>query len=247
MKDFFKELSTQKFNDTDFRILDFFMQHASQIPTMTLRQVAQQLFVSDVTVIRFCKKIGLKGFNELKFRLKNQTFHETTSVFDLRHQVDQEIKEFHQFAENIDMETIEKIVSFFCGNDYIYIHGKNLCINPAKYLQIVLTTMNRRCILIDTMEFMDTISRTIQKNALLILISDGDGNEYLEIVQQAKANSSVILFIGDDDCKILYPYIDYLLSNRKLSTIHHSQISSFILVQLLIEEFTRQQAQQKNL
>lgn len=243
MNNFFETVSTEKFNDTDFKILNYLEENPKKVASMRLKELAKILYVSDVTIIRFCKKIGLHGFNELKFQLKKLLSSFDYENFNLRKQVDQELVEFHEFLQSTDMNTVEKIVELLCGEYYVYIHGKDLSANAAKYFQIVLTTMDRRCILIDNMEFLKTVSHNMDQNTLLTIISTEKGEEYLDIVKSAKENQVTLLFIGEDDCLKLYPFIDFFLSNKNTGySPRYLQVNAMILIQIIIEEYSKRTA-----
>ena len=40
--------------------------------TMSIRELSQAVSYSSATILRFCKKLGLSGFSELKFALRNE-------------------------------------------------------------------------------------------------------------------------------------------------------------------------------
>lgn len=54
---------------TEQTIADYVLQHPAEVPRMTSAQLAEKNFVSQAAISRFCKKIGLPGFAELKFQL----------------------------------------------------------------------------------------------------------------------------------------------------------------------------------
>jgi RpiR family carbohydrate utilization transcriptional regulator len=51
------------------KVVDFLVQHTSEIVGMTVTEVAEGSATSEATVVRVCKKAGLSGFQQLKIRL----------------------------------------------------------------------------------------------------------------------------------------------------------------------------------
>lgn len=60
------------FNETERKIADYIINSTRDLIYSTISQVAEKLQVSDATIFRFCKKINLKGFQELKITLATE-------------------------------------------------------------------------------------------------------------------------------------------------------------------------------
>lgn len=65
------EIMTQ-LNPNEQAILQYIYTHPQTIATATIRELADQLTVSTTTILRFCKKIGLSGYTELKYLIKQE-------------------------------------------------------------------------------------------------------------------------------------------------------------------------------
>lgn len=51
---------------TEKRIADYFLDHSESLYFMTARDIAQELGVSDTSIIRLCRALGYRGFRELQ-------------------------------------------------------------------------------------------------------------------------------------------------------------------------------------
>lgn len=60
------------FNETERKIADYIINSTRDLIYSTISQVAEKLQVSDATIFRFCKKINLNGFQELKITLATE-------------------------------------------------------------------------------------------------------------------------------------------------------------------------------
>lgn len=69
--DIFKTIRTQRdrMRKSEQKVADFVSAHPDFVMKASITDVSKQAGVSDPTVIRFCKCIGLKGVSELKLRL----------------------------------------------------------------------------------------------------------------------------------------------------------------------------------
>lgn len=57
-------------------ILTYFENNLSSAVYMNLITVTE-LYTSNATIVRFCKKLGLNGFNEFKYQLKKNSLSQT--------------------------------------------------------------------------------------------------------------------------------------------------------------------------
>lgn len=60
------------FNENEKNIADYILENPRRLINLTISQVAEELNLSDATIFRFCKKINLKGFQDLKITLATQ-------------------------------------------------------------------------------------------------------------------------------------------------------------------------------
>lgn len=57
------------FNKTDKKIAEYIFENPKSLINSTISQVSESTEVSEATIFRFCKKIGFKGFQDLKIAL----------------------------------------------------------------------------------------------------------------------------------------------------------------------------------
>ena len=63
------------FTVSENEIAQYVMNHTDSIITSTISVVAKETGTSEASINRFCKKIGLKGFNSLKIALAQESFY----------------------------------------------------------------------------------------------------------------------------------------------------------------------------
>lgn len=59
-------------NEMEQSIVRFILQHRSEVIKMSISELAKKCLVSRSSVFRFTKKIGLEGYNQLKFILRDE-------------------------------------------------------------------------------------------------------------------------------------------------------------------------------
>ncbi len=59
----------EMFRPSERTVADFVLSHAEQVLQMSVSEVARDIGVGEATVIRFCRALGYKGYQEFKLRL----------------------------------------------------------------------------------------------------------------------------------------------------------------------------------
>ncbi|MDU5913329.1 MAG: hypothetical protein E6Z21_03505 [Anaerococcus vaginalis] len=61
----------KKLKKSELDVFTFLNKNSDRLLAMTIDEVAQKCFVSNATITRTAKKMGYKGFTELKYSLVN--------------------------------------------------------------------------------------------------------------------------------------------------------------------------------
>lgn len=66
-------LNYNEFHDSILKVADYFLhQDAHTFPNISIISLADEIGVSEATIIRFCKKLGFSGYSEFKLRLASE-------------------------------------------------------------------------------------------------------------------------------------------------------------------------------
>lgn len=171
MKSFLDTVDVNNLTSSEQIIYQYFKDHLNNIVYLSLSDICKELYVSNATVIRFSQKLGFKGFNELKFQLKNELnlTNKSTNAWDT---IPHRTSILKDFIDNIDDKIIEQICSEIKNHKSIYIYGRNMSSLPAKYLQSMLNTMDIPCIYIDWIDFLSALSKSFPDNAVLFIFTN---------------------------------------------------------------------------
>lgn len=239
MKSFLDTVDVNNLTSSEQIIYQYFKDNLHSIIYLSLSDICKELYVSNATVIRFCQKIGFKGFNELKFQLKNELnlTNKSTNAWDT---IPHRASILKDFIDDINDKIIEQICSEIKNHKSIYIYGRNMSSLPAKYLQSMLNTMDIPCIYMDWIDFLSALSKSFPDNAVLFIFTNyGDKSIYAPIVKQCHERHVKIIWISSTD---LDPSL--LNSNDIYISTHEvelesppllTKLTSFLLVQFIIE------------
>lgn len=245
MNNLFEKVDTTKFTDIDFGIMNFIIDHFTTVSQLSIHELAERLYTSDATIVRFCQKAGFSGFNELKYTIKSQQLkHKQLTNF--HNQIDIKINNFKKFFNEISTDNMKQIVELLSSEQPLYLHGRSLSSIPTRYLHTVLNSLDRRCILIEDLHLISSISQTIKANSILLIISANAPYEvYAPIFKAAKENSATTILLSSNRQTTLTTLSDFaLFSDDKPMTYNDTDVNSRIhlltLVQLIIESVNRQ-------
>lgn len=71
-----------QFTAAEQRIADYVLTQYEQVQLMSITQLADECGTADATVSRFCRRLGLKGFNAFKIELAKQSAHRPAITAD---------------------------------------------------------------------------------------------------------------------------------------------------------------------
>lgn len=69
-------------NDTDDLIIDYIRKHRDKLDNITIKKIADDNFTVPNTIMRVCKKLGYKGFAELKVLLAKEKNDTDEIIYD---------------------------------------------------------------------------------------------------------------------------------------------------------------------
>lgn len=61
-------LHKDRFSDTEQCIVDFLLEHHRELAELSARQLAEKAYTSSASVVRFCQRLGFKGYADFKIR-----------------------------------------------------------------------------------------------------------------------------------------------------------------------------------
>lgn len=227
--------------DSEAGILDYFETNLPHSVYMNLSDLSTALYTSNATIVRFCQKLGLKGYNEFKYQVRNELELLHKPAFSTSGQIAHTIALFKDNIEAIDVAKLERIADLLTSDRPIYIYGSNLSSLAAKYLQTILNTLDHPSILIEWQRLLNGLAYGISSDAVLFIITaHGDAKRYLPVFQRAKEQSAVTVLLTCEEDSPLIPLSSIYLCTNDINEEHHHvdinpRLGIFTIVQLLIE------------
>lgn len=182
-----------KFNknlsSNDFDIVDNIKNYDYKNQSLTCQSLADACHISRATLLRFCRKIGINSFSELKFMLKSQDKNKTCDL-----DIELISKNYHLMIDETKNYEFEKVCSYIYRAQTIFIYGTG---NEQKAVAEEFKRMFlsvRKCV-IDLFDLgeVNYAKKVFKDNDLFVIISlSGEtiaGIDILNEVKKTKINT----------------------------------------------------------
>lgn len=129
------------FTEREINISDFILENPEKITNMSSRELGESTFTSSTVIVRFCRKIGYKGYSDFKVRLlweiNNEEFDSLKE--ELKISDKDNIVSIMKKLSYIEKEVIEQTKKNFSYDQMNRISGY---LNEAKYIDFFAMDMN---------------------------------------------------------------------------------------------------------
>ena len=186
--------NTHLLNKSDNEILSYCIRNNKKISEMKVQEVADELYTSPASVIRFCKKLGFSGFSEFKAALKVEIFQREEEKGEY-HSTDF-LKDVHKTVQLIQEETIDWLIEQIHNSRRVefYAAGSSRVVAAefVKRLQII----GKPAFWYDDSSLMNISAKQITKEDMAIVISvSGETSLVIAAANMAKSRGAPIVSI----------------------------------------------------
>lgn len=235
-------------------IASYILNNKDEITKLKIQELADILFISKSAIHRFVKKIGFKGFNDLKVSIakENADLLENNSYINVNYpfqakdnprQIAFKLLELYEKAikdtfEYVDLDQIKAVSQLIDSADVIdvYTHAHNS--NIAENFQDKMLTIGKsvNC----PSSFYNqrlTVLASDQKHVAIILSYSGKATFILPIVKKLYEKGVKVIQIGKAGSNYYSQYVTYHLSisDSENNRDRMSQFSSHIAMQYIMD------------
>ena len=194
-------------NENDLYIWQYIYHHKSDCQKMSIQELARTCNVSHTSIIRFCKKIGLGGYSELKIHLKWSMKKQFDFDSQIMHKVADELKETLDIMENKDLDQVLKLIDE-ARRIYIYSTGE-VQFHAAQEFNREFAYRHKIMHVIEGRSELDTVLNNASKDDLFILISLSGDNETIVTLSKVLEKMHIsTIGIAMDNQNLLSLHVD---------------------------------------
>ena len=150
-------------SETEKGIIAWITEHPQEASECSIQGLAQETFSSPATLIRFCHKMGFKGFKEFQksllyeLAIRKETdrkrFEDIKEEDSLEEIVDKVTYKTISSLENtrklIDMQVLEKCVNLLIESNAVYLYGLGSSLLVARDAYLKWLRINKECFICD--------------------------------------------------------------------------------------------------
>lgn len=208
------ESMTEEYNSltrSGKKLADYIFVNTSTVQYMSITSLAENCGVSEATITRFCRGLGLSGYNDLKLALaKSERVSELGDPSDMPQTVTAEddfdtmcrklhasnISSLNETLEFLDEDTLSQAVEYICAADHVYCFGQggSMVMAMEAWARFATATNNFIHIADSHMQAIAAALAT-PKDVILFFSYSGSTRDMEEVLQLAKKNKTTIVLI----------------------------------------------------
>lgn len=230
----------------------YLINNKDRICFMSLKQLSEEINVSEVTILNFCKTIGVESFTEMKKQFQDiikkelyipkeikSSLMELDSLDDaFQNTIQIQKRNYERIIKMNDLDTLKEVAKIIGNAKTIYICGQGLGRILVDYLNIRLSLINidSRVLEIGDIKAASVDIARVKEGDLFILISFPKySHNVVSLAEYLKENNLSFISITDSLKSPISKNAEMVLKCDSDSLIFHNFISSAMaLIELLL-------------
>ena len=211
-----------KFTKTDIKISDYIKDHLNEIIFMSITELTDATETSEGSLVRFCQKLGFKGFHPFKIALATQqsNYSENNSkhftkedLILLKDEITkQNLETVKRTSEMISIDALEKAITKIISARKIVLLGSGASGNSARELFYGLMRLGLNVICEADVHYDAMIVSHLSKEDVVVSISQsGSTFQVVDISTIAKKQGATVISITSHNRSPLAQLSDIVL------------------------------------
>ncbi len=247
-------LSSTSEDETNCKIANTILEKIDEVRDLNIIELAKICYVSNSSISRFCREIGLRDFNELKelMEISTNQFHYITSSGDICENtmlyIDSVQENIQLIKDNLDLNAIKRIVDDLFKYNKIAAFGLLNAETVALGLQNDLLILNKKITTkISFQQQNDYIKKTNSED--LIIIFSSAGMYFTTNFHKTKFNKNdkpkIILITSNEQMKA-DDLFDEVLLYPKIKNAVSSSIQLHLIKGIIVQNYVSRMKEENN-
>lgn len=217
-------------HDAEKKVAEFVIKEYFNVIDMSVAELAEQCNVSEATVVRFCKRIGLKGFHHFKISLAREinspekSHTPTINLDNIGESIHNifacKIDELKQTSSFLDPQAVQNCLEVISNASLVHFVAAGNSIPAALDGAYKFNQIGIRSIVNTTPEMQVSLAHSLMENDVVIGVSNsGNSKLLLEIFEIARKRNATTICITNHLKSPLSQLADHQLisiTNEKL-------------------------------
>ena len=187
----------ERLSANELSILEYIYEHYDEVIHMSIRELSITVSYSSATILRFCKKLGLSGFSELKYVLRNemeQSQKNKNEIPKLNNQIILEniTADIEGTANLIKNDHFKEIITLLDSDLPLYLWAPGgITSVVTEYLEKLLFVCGRQKVYkLESVRMGEHVLRNLKHDAIIFLISSsGSFESTMRLARLANINN----------------------------------------------------------
>lgn len=235
------------------KVATFVMENAQEVLYMSITDLANACELGDTSVYRFCRSVGLQGYQEFKLRLSlGITSHiqeniepsdDNTFAFRAKGRVQSYKKALKETLQLIDEQQLMKVVKKIEKADRVYFFGVGNSRLSALVARNKFNRITNKIQCITDTDIQRMLSNIMSEKDLIIIISySGETKENIDIAKNAKKSGATVACITRYIKSPLTDFVDIILlcganENPIIGGDIEVRICQMFVIDMIFEEY----------
>lgn len=228
------------------KVADYILENYMRVLNYTVMELAEKADVSDATVVRFCRSVGYKGFQDLKINLaqdaivpykhlNNSLEEEDTPEQIVSKVVRSEIETLEETLHILDVQELESAAKAIKNAKRVVFFGAGGSAMVAHDALHKLLKIGIRCIVEEDADIQAMESALLEDGDVAIGIShSGTNKRVLDCLRNAKANGAITIGLTTYGKSPLQRMCDHVLMTSTKETVFKSESVTARIAQLAV-------------
>lgn len=233
------------------KIASYILEHGQSIGFSSIYAMGKTIGVSNATLIRFARSIGLKGYADLKHALQDEIKHklspyEKIALSDLdslphetqlHKMLQNEVNNLRKTLDRQSLEALERIVSGICGADRVYISGFGVSRHLAGLFgDSLLGTLDKKVSVISgsVSDYVPTLKALGPKDIVVLLTFPPYSGEVLHVASVARERGCKFFLFTDSVRCPVYPFADTVVTCENNSLLLSNSFVGLVAIMQLV-------------
>ena len=226
MQDFLKTLrrKSEELPPAQRAVAEYVLTHFQDVPFLSVTALADEIGVSDTTVIKFCLKLGYDGYSGFRRALSAFVQSGITMYSNLETHLDElgEASTLDQvlaydranieetLTNPINRQNFDRLLSMISSAKTIYVCGFRTAAMPAEFLAAALTQQDRNVVTVipGTGHFADQISRITKDDLFIAFVFARYSSDVIRALHLLQKEEIPCAAITDDAASPAYGLAD---------------------------------------
>ena len=235
-----------RLRDSEKKIVEFIVKNQEEIIHLSITEVAERSETSESSVVRLCKRLGYKGFQDLKIHLAKEVItpdkhiHEVIekgdTVIQIKNKVFQSnIQALYDSIEVCSEDQIEKAVKVIASARLIEFYGTGGSGTVALDAQHKLLKLGVKSFAYNDSTLQSMSASVLTEHDVVIGISHtGSNTDVLKSLKLAKESGATIICITNNSKSPITNISDIVLQTASKETLFRTDAISSRIAQLTI-------------